>query len=285
MLGEFASRFTGSSDLYQSNSRLPHASINYITAHDGFTLHDLVSYNGKHNEANQHDSTDGDNNNRSWNCGAEGPTDDINVQKFRSRQKRNFLTTLLLSQGAPMILAGDEFGRTQNGNNNAYCQDNETSWVNWETMDKELLAFCQKLIHFRIKHPVFRRRRWFEGRPLHGSELRDIEWFSVDGIPMAQEDWGKGYIKSLGIFLNGKTIPNPNPRGDPITDDSFYLMFNTHNQALEFTLPNREWGEQWVKVLDTASGWVESPQKFNSGDKITIEEHSVLVFSDEKTET
>lgn len=284
-LGEFASRLTGSSDLYQSNSRLPYASINYITAHDGFTLHDLVSYNEKHNEANQHDSTDGDNNNRSWNCGAEGPTDDVNIQNFRSRQKRNFLTTLLLSQGAPMILSGDEIGRTQNGNNNAYCQDNETSWINWETIDKDLLSYCQKLIHFRIKHPVFRRRKWFEGRPLHGSELRDIEWFSFDGTPMAEEDWGKGYVKSLGIFLNGKTIPNPNPRGDPVTDNSFYLMFNTDNKALEFILPDLEWGEQWTKVLDTATGWIETKERFKAKDKITIEAHSILVFNDEKTES
>ena len=280
-LGEFASRFTGSSDLYRNNSRLPYASINYVTAHDGFTLNDLVSYNQKHNEANGDENRDGPSNPRSWNCGAEGPTEDQNIIRLRNRQKRNFLTTLLLSQGAPMMLIGDELGRTQKGNNNAYCQDNEISWINWETLDKELLAFTQKLIEFRKNHPVFRRKRWFEGRPLHGSELRDIEWFTLEGKPMTSEDWEKGYVKALGIFLNGKTIPNANPHGEPLVDDSFYIIFNVEANPLEFTLPSREWGEKWIKELDTAEGWIEDKSVYKPQDKLKVEGRSVVVLKNE----
>ena len=169
-------------------------------------------------------------------------------------------------------------GRSQKGNNNAYCQDNEISWHNWETTDKDLLAFCKKLISYRKSHPVFRRRGWFQGRPIHGSDLRDIEWFTEGGKQMASEDWGKGYIKSLGIFLNGKTIPNPNPRGAPVKDDSFYIIFNAQAEALNFTLPNREWCEQWIKELDTAEGWLESEQLFMAEDKIKVENRSLVVL-------
>lgn len=277
-LGEFASRFTGSSDLYQNNSRLPYASINFITAHDGFTLNDLVSYNEKHNEANKEGNSDGESHNRSWNCGAEGSTDDPNIQNLRNKQKRNFLTTLILSQGAPMLLSGDEMGRSQMGNNNAYCQDNEISWQNWEKIDKGLLEFCQKLMDYRKRHPVFRRRRWFEGHPLHGSDLHDIEWFTVEGKQMASEDWGKGYVKSLGIFLNGKTIPNPNPRSEPVTDDDFYIIFNAQPEALDFNLPSREWSEQWIKELDTAEGWLKTEQILKAEDKLNVEGRSLVVL-------
>lgn len=277
-LGEFAYRLTGSSDLYQSNSRLPSASINFITAHDGFTMRDLVSYNEKHNEANQDDNRDGESHNRSWNCGAEGPTEDETILKLRARQQRNFLATLLLSQGAPMILSGDEMGRTQNGNNNSYCQDNELSWQNWQTIDHDLLDFTKKLIHYRKSHPVFSRRRWFEGRPLHGSELRDIEWFTMDGKPMAFEDWGVGYVKALGVFLNGKTIPNPNPRGEPVLDDNFYLIFNASGETLEFTLPHSDWSESWTQELDTAEGWMTKEMSFKAEDKIKVESHSLRLL-------
>lgn len=274
IIGEFASRFTGSSDLYQSNSRLPSASINYITSHDGFTLQDLVSYNEKHNEADPLGG--GEDNNKSWNCGAEGPTDDPAIIALRTKQKRNFLTTLFLSQGAPMLLSGDEIGRTQKGNNNAYCQDNELSWIDWKNKDEEFLHFCQKLIQFRHKHPVFHRRHFFEGRPLHGSPLQDIEWFTKEGQTMTTEDWGKGF-KSLGVFLNGKTIPNSNARGEPVTDNSFYLIFNAEKESLEFTLPDRKWGEKWTQELDTAKGWVTD--EFSAEAKIKVEANSLIVLS------
>lgn len=277
-LGEFASRLTGSSDLYQSNSRLPHASINFITAHDGFTLRDLVSYNEKHNEANQDDNRDGESHNRSWNCGAEGETDDPNILKLRARQQRNFLATLFLSQGAPMLLSGDEMSRSQKGNNNTYCQDNELSWQNWEAVDQDLLGFTQRLINYRKNHPVFSRRRWFEGRPLHGSELRDIEWFTMEGKPMESEDWGLGFVKALGVFLNGKTIPNPNPRGEPVVDDNFYLIFNASAEDLEFTLPSNDWGTKWIQEFDTAEGWSNEEIAFNAEQKIKMPSHSLRLL-------
>ncbi|MCA1785687.1 MAG: glycogen debranching protein GlgX, partial [Desulfobacteraceae bacterium] len=250
-MGEFAARFTGSSDLYENTSRLPYASINFITAHDGFPLHDLVSYNEKHNMANGEENRDGEDHNRSWNCGEEGETDNPEIRRLRHRQKRNFLATLLLSQGVPMLLGGDEMGRTQQGNNNVYCQDNELSWYNWENVDETLLDFCQKLIQYRKDHPVFRRRGWFHGRSIHGSEVYDIRWFTMEGDQMAEEDWGQGVTKSLGVFLNGTTIPNPNPRGEPVTDDNFYLIFNADHEALQFILPGPDYGTLWIKEIDT----------------------------------
>jgi isoamylase len=277
-LGEFAARFTGSSDLYENTSRLPYASINFITAHDGFTLNDLVSYNEKHNDANGEENRDGESHNRSWNCGAEGPTRDPQVRRLRDRQKRNFMTTLILSQGVPMLLGGDEFGRTQQGNNNAYCQDNEISWYEWETTDENLLDFCRKLIRYRKNHPVFRRRGWFQGREIHGNDMGDIAWFTMEGEKMAEADWGQGYAKSLGVFLNGATIPNPNPRGEPVTDDNFYLIFNAHSETLKFILPGANWGEQWVKELDTESGWLENQNPLEAGDQIKVEARSVVVL-------
>jgi isoamylase len=278
LLGEFASRFTGSSDLYENTSRLPYASINFVTAHDGFTLKDLVSYNEKHNEANGEENRDGETHNRSWNCGVEGPTDDPDVLHLRARQMRNFLATLLLSQGVPMLLGGDEIGRAQQGNNNAYCQDNEISWYDWENTEEDLLAFCQQLIRYRKEHPVFRRRRWFQGRPIHGSEVKDIAWFTLEGEQMAEEGWVQGYAKSLGVFLNGATIPNPNPRGEPVIDENFYMIFNAHYEALNFTLPGADWGEVWVKELDTEIGWVENEESFKARDRIKVEARSLIVL-------
>ena len=256
-LGEFGYRFTGSSDLYQDTTRLPFASINFITAHDGFTLQDLVSYNEKHNEANGEDNQDGEDHNRSFNCGAEGPTDDPGILALRAQQKRNFLATLFLSQGVPMILGGDEIGRTQQGNNNAYCQDNEVSWYDWENIDEDHLEFTQRLIDFVHKHPVFRRRRWFHGRAIHGEEIQDIGWFTFEGEQMAEDHWGEDFAKSLGIFLNGATIPNPFPKGAPVTDDTFLILINAHHEPLPFTLPSSNWGETWHTVLDTHTGWME----------------------------
>jgi glycogen operon protein len=251
-LAEFGSRFTGSSDLYQGTGRRPNASINFITAHDGFTLSDLVSYNEKHNEANGEDNRDGENDNRAWNCGEEGPTDNPEVLALRRRQTRNFLTTLFLSQGVPMLLGGDEIGRTQRGNNNAYCQDNELAWYDWAHADTELLQFTRRLIAFRHRHPVFCRRRWFQGRLIHGSQVSDIGWFTPAGVEMSEDDWRAGFAKSLGVFLNGHAIQSPNERGEPVTDESFYVMFNSHHEPLEFRLPEQPWGEQWTMILNTA---------------------------------
>jgi glycogen operon protein len=253
-LAQFAYRFTGSSDLYEGSARRPYASINFVTAHDGFTLRDLVSYNDKHNEANGEDNRDGENHNRSWNCGVEGPTDREDVLTLRARQTRNLLTTLLLSQGVPMILGGDEMGRTQQGNNNAYCQDNEISWYDWAAADERLLRFTQRLIQLRHRHPVFCRRRWFQGRPIHGTAVSDIGWFTPAGLEMSDEDWQAGFAKSMGVFLNGNAIPTKNERGEPVVDDSFYVMFNAHHEALDFTLPEAKWGQGWGVVLDTREG-------------------------------
>ena len=277
-LGEFAARFTGSSDLYEGTTRLPYASINFVTAHDGFTMRDLVSYDEKHNAANGEENRDGEDHNRSWNCGVEGPTDDPEVLRLRARQTRNFLATLLLSQGVPMLLGGDELGRTQQGNNNAYCQDNEISWYDWEDVDEDLLAYTRRLIQYRHEHPVFRRRGWFQGRPIHGSDVADIAWFTIEGQRMEEEDWGEGYAKSLAVFLNGATIPNPNPRGEPVTGDVFLLLFNAHNEPLRFTLPDAEWGEAWVRELDTDRGFVDDEVSAAAGEAVTVEARSLVVL-------
>jgi isoamylase len=279
-LGEFANRLTGSSDLYALTGRRPYASINFITAHDGFTLRDLVSYNEKHNEANGENNNDGANDNRSWNCGAEGPTDDPDINALRSRQQRNFIATLLLSIGVPMICGGDEIGRTQGGNNNAYCQDNEISWFDWEHADEELYAFTSRLVEFRRSHPVFQRRRWFVGRALRGSEAGDIGWFKPDGQAMTEEDWNTGYARSLGVFLNGKAIPTPNERGEPILDDSFYILFNAHYEAMEFTLPPCSWGARWAPIINTATAVPDLREhgQIEAGGKVRLEAHSMNVL-------
>ncbi|MBI4498943.1 MAG: glycogen debranching protein GlgX [Chloroflexi bacterium] len=280
-LGEFAYRLTGSSDLYGGTGRRTAASINFVTAHDGFTLHDLVSYNDKHNEANGEDNRDGERHNRSWNSGVEGPTDDPEVNALRDRQKRNFLATLLLSQGIPMVLGGDEFGRTQGGNNNDYCQDNETSWFDWDHRDLDLLEFTRRLIQLRREHPVFRRRRWFQGRPIHGAGVSDIAWFTPDGTQMEEEHWGEGYAKSLGVFLNGKGITTPDARGERIIDDSFYLLFNAHYEPLTFTLPPDEWGSWWTVVLDTAEARLlpeEGSRICGAGSDVLVAARSLVVM-------
>ncbi|HYH15470.1 MAG TPA: glycogen debranching protein GlgX, partial [Flavisolibacter sp.] len=278
MLGEFAERFTGSPDLYKDDYRRPTASINFITAHDGFTLNDLVSYNEKNNWANGEDNNDGESHNRSWNCGAEGPTDDPEVIALRAKQKRNMLTTLFLSQGVPMLLAGDEISRTQQGNNNAYCQDNEISWFNWLDADKDLLAFTQKLIQLRKHHPVFCRRRWFKGQPIKGVGLEDIAWFLPDGSEMSEENWQQDFAKSLGVFLNGRGLRAVGPKGEVIVDDSFYIIFNASHLPLSYTLPSERFGHNWEKVLDTSEGFSENKKVFAPGEIVHVNGHSIVLL-------
>ncbi|MEO3935907.1 glycogen debranching protein GlgX [Dermatophilaceae bacterium Soc4.6] len=255
-LGEFASRFTGSSDLYEHSGRKPIASINFTVAHDGFTLRDLVSYNEKHNEANGEDNNDGDNNNGSWNCGVEGPTDDPAVTALRLQQSRNFWTTLALSQGVPMVAHGDELGRTQGGNNNAYCQDDEISWVDWDLDESgtELLTFAQRVLRMRHDHPVFKRRRFFAGSADHGGEsaLGDVAWFMPNGKHMDEAAWSDGFARSLMVFLNGDAIPELDRRGQTIVDDSFLVVFNAHHETISFTLPEEAYGAEWFLEIDTA---------------------------------
>jgi isoamylase len=264
-LPEFASRLTGSSDLYETSGRRPVASINFVTCHDGFTLADLVSYNGKHNEANAEDNRDGTDDNRSWNCGVEGPAEDPAIIELRGRQQRNFLTTLFLSQGIPMMLAGDEISRTQGGNNNAYCQDNEISWVDWSRVaaDRDLLVFTQKLARLRRHHPVFRRRRFFQGAFTSSADKEgadkesrdtlggDIAWLTPAGDEMTSADWQASYAKSVAVFLNGAAISEPDPRGDPITDQKFLLLFNAGAEPITFTLPESKLSGDWEVVIDT----------------------------------
>jgi isoamylase len=262
-LPEFASRLTGSSDLYETSARRPVASVNFATCHDGFTLHDLVSYNGKHNEANGEHNTDGTDDNRSWNCGAEGPADDPAIAELRARQVRNFLVTLFCSQGVPMLLAGDELGRTQQGNNNAYCQDNELSWVDWEGASKhaDLLDFACTLAELRRAHPVFRRRRFFSGQPASGDAggLRDIIWLAPSGAQMAEADWRDGQVKSVGVFLNGDAISEPGPRGDTVRDRSFLLLFNARGELVTFRLPSPAYATSWELVVDTSAAAGAAP--------------------------
>jgi len=258
-LGEFASRITGSSDLYHHDGRRPYASINFVTAHDGFTLNDLVSYNAKHNEDNGEDGKDGADDNRSWNCGAEGPTDDPVINALRARQRRNLLATMLLSQGVPMLLHGDELGRTQRGNNNAYCQDNELSWMDWSATkeDRRLLEFTSALTRFRKAHPVFRRRRFFAGTPISkDDELGDIAWFTPSGEKMTEQNWDDGFGKAVMVFLNGAGIPDLDQRGMRVLDDSFLMAFNAHYEDIDMTLPDQDYGDGWRVVVDTATGEV-----------------------------
>ncbi|HVR11863.1 MAG TPA: glycogen debranching protein GlgX [Thermoanaerobaculia bacterium] len=284
-LGDFANRITGSSDLYALTGRVPSASINFVTAHDGFTLADLVSYNEKHNEANGEDNRDGESHNRSFNCGVEGPASDPQVLALRRRQQRNLLATLMLSQGIPMLLGGDEIGRTQRGNNNAYCQDNEVSWFDWQSADEQLLAFTAELIALRRKHPIFRRRRWFLGRPIHGAGVQDIGWLKPDGGEMSESDWREGQAKSLGVFLNGNAIQTLDVHGEPVVDASFYIAWNAFDQALPFRLPDgaawgRTWGP-WITVLDTETGEVHAAgggEEVAAGEEVRIAGRSVRLF-------
>jgi isoamylase len=273
-LGEFASRLTGSSDLYQGGSRYPTASVNFVTAHDGFTLRDLVSYNSKHNEANGEDNKDGTDDNRSWNCGVEGETDEPEVLALRARQQRNFLATLLLSQGVTMVLAGDEAGRTQRGNNNAYCQDNEISWHDWDHVDDSLLGFARQLIALRREHPVLRRRRWFQGRPIRGTV--DLGWCKPDGTEMGDEDWDRGLVNSVGLFLNGEAITDRDRRGQQVTDDSFLVLFNGDSGLTDWSLP-KQWGKRWEAVFDTSIRDREG-ESFDGGLTVPVAGRSLVVF-------
>ncbi|MFD4170579.1 glycogen debranching protein GlgX [Streptomyces albidoflavus] len=293
-LAEFASRLTGSSDLYQDDGRRPLASINFVTCHDGFTLHDLTAYNHKHNDANGEGNRDGESHNRSWNCGAEGPTDDQKVLELRRRQMRNFVATLMLSQGVPMLSHGDEFARTQRGNNNAYCQDSEVSWVHWpEQRDgkatpqepeggQSLLDFTRAMVWLRRDHPVFRRRRFFHGRPVRGThdDLSDIAWYTPEGEEMTQRDWDSAQARALTVFLNGNAISEPGPRGESIHDDSFLLMFNASPEPLEFLVPTGL-GQEWQAVVETAAPQGARPgdgPKVEAGQRLTLPDRSLTVL-------
>jgi isoamylase len=284
-LAEFASRITGSSDLYEHSDRRPTASINFVVAHDGFTLRDLVSYNYKHNEANGEGGNDGESHNRSWNCGVEGETDDPAINALRLRQQRNFITTMMVSQGVPMLAHGDELGRTQRGNNNVYAQDNEISWVNWDLNadQKDLQAFTSAAISLRKTHPVLRRRRFFAGDAKHGgkSELGDILWFKPDASEMDEADWNSGFARSVMVFLNGDAIPELDAVGRPITDDHFLLLFNAHTEPIRFTMPAAEFGQNWLVRLDTATGQVDpaNVRPWRARSTHRVEAHSMIVLS------
>ncbi len=281
-VGEFASRLTGSSDLYQHSGRRPVASINFVTAHDGFTLNDLVSYNEKHNQANGEGNNDGESHNRSWNCGVEGPTTDKKVVALRARQRRNFLATLMLSQGVPMLLHGDELGRTQQGNNNGYCQDSPLTWIHWDEVDEGLLQFTKAVTRLRHGHPTFRRRRFFHGRPVRreaGQPVPDIAWFTHAGELMTEEDWDAAYAKSIGVYLNGHGIRSTDERGDNVVDDHFYLAFNAWHEPIEFTLPPEEYAQSWTVVLDTAEMDEVEPREFKPGETLTLQDRSMVVLS------
>ena len=285
-LADFASRITGSSDLYEHSGRKPIASINFVTAHDGFTMRDLVSYNEKHNEANGEDGNDGESHNRSWNCGAEGETDDPEINALRARQQRNFLLTLMLSQGVPMVLHGDELGRSQRGNNNVYCQDNEISWVDWdlEPWQEELLAFTRRAVALRREHPVFRRRRFFAGVSRDEGTPADIAWFAPDGRTMGPDDWANHEARSMLVFLNGEAIPEPDQRGERVVGDSFLVAFNGHYEPLTFTLPEEVYGDGWLVALDTSDDTAGSVSIFDDattllpGLELQVAERSIVVL-------
>ncbi|WP_409434161.1 glycogen debranching protein GlgX [Mycobacterium sp. SMC-14] len=280
-LGEFASRLTGSSDLYEATGRRPSASINFVTCHDGFTLADLVSYNEKHNEANGEDNRDGESHNRSWNCGVEGPTDDPEILALRAHQVRNIMATLLISQGTPMILNGDEMGRSQQGNNNAYCQDSELSWMDWTLVEgnADRLAFTQALTTLRTAHPVFRRRRFFEGRPIRGGdEVRDIAWLTPAGDEMTQQDWDSEFGRCVMVFLNGEALPEPDERGQRIIDDSFLLCFNAGEAPVDFVTPNTEYAQVWAAVIDTAHPAGSTDLVVDAGQAVTVTGRSLTIL-------
>ena len=271
-VSDFASRFGGSADLYERDGRRPFASINFVTAHDGFTLRDLVSYDHKHNEANGEGNRDGTDDNRAWNCGVEGPSDDPAINELRARQQRNFIATLLLSQGVPMILGGDEIGRTQGGNNNAWCQDNEISWVDWQRADRDLLAFTRRLIELRRAHPVLRRRRFFQGR---GERLPDVWWMRPDGRRMTRRDWENAEARAIGVFLNGDELHAESHGGEEVRDDSFLVLFNAHFEDIVFRLPARRFGTRWE--LELSTGAVEA-ERLAPGADVTVEARSLAVL-------
>jgi isoamylase len=280
-IGEFAARITGSADLYETSGRRPVASINFVTAHDGFTLRDLVSYNEKHNEANGDDNNDGESFNRSWNCGVEGPTDDPGVLELRAQQQRNFIATVLLSQGVPMISHGDEIGRTQQGNNNGYCQDNELTWMNWSDVDQGLLEFTRKVARLRHEHPIFRRRRFFEGRPVRRrgrQSLPDIEWFTPDGREMTEEDWDSGFGRSIGVYLNGQGIAERDARGERVTDDSFLMFFNAHDDKIDFRMPDANYAGSWQVEVDTQIGTEREAMLVQPATVVSVGPRSMIVL-------
>ncbi|MBD8024473.1 glycogen debranching protein GlgX [Microbacterium gallinarum] len=279
-LGEFASRLTGSADLYEHSGRRPVASINFVTAHDGFTLRDLVSYNDKHNEANGEDNRDGADDNRSWNGGVEGPTDDPAVLTLRARQQRNFIATLMLSQGVPMLLHGDELGRTQRGNNNGYAQDNEITWVDWSTADQPLVEFTAALARLRREHPTFRRRRFFNGRPVRreeGAPIPDIAWLRPDGTQMQPEDWDSGFGRAVGVFLNGDGIRERDRRGEPISDRHFMVLFNAGDDVVDFVVPDVEFSPKWDVVVDTAGEHADT-EPLEPGAGLPVQGRSLMVL-------
>jgi isoamylase len=282
VLAEFAERFTGSADLYKNDYRFPTASINFITAHDGFTLNDLVSYNEKHNEANGENNNDGDSHNRSWNCGAEGPSDDDGIKTLRAQQKRNFLTTLLLSQGVPMLRSGDEISQSKNGNNNTYCQDNEISWINWLTADNNLMEFTGQLINLRRNHPIFCRRRWFKGRLIKEIDTKDINWFLPNGSEMTEENWNSGFAKSLAVYLNGHDL-GTGMKGEPLSDDNFYIIFNADEHPIEYQLPPAKYGSQWIELINTKNGKINDKGYIHHpGEKVTAEGRTVVLLQSPK---
>jgi isoamylase len=281
LIGELANRLTGSSDLYASSGRRPYASINFVTAHDGFTLEDLVSYNEKHNEANGEDNRDGHDNNLSWNCGVEGPTDDPAIRTLRNRQKRNLIATLLLSQGVPMFLAGDATGRTKGGNNNTYCQDNETTWVNWDIDGEEkcFFAFVQRLIQLRQDHPLFGRRKFFQGRSIRGTGVKDIQWLNPKGQEMTDEEWGNSHARCLGMFVSGEELDEHDERNQPIKDDTFLLLTNAHHERIPFKLPKTTGGTVWLSVLDTSRDEGLLPDgRFKPGKTYPLEGRSLVLL-------
>jgi isoamylase len=280
-IGEFASRITGSADLYQHSGRRPVASINFVTAHDGFTLDDLVSYNEKHNEANGEDNNDGESHNRSWNGGVEGETDDPEVLALRAQQRRNFIATLMLSQGVPMLLHGDELGRSQGGNNNGYCQDSELTWIDWENIDEGLLEFTKLVTKLRNDHPTFRRRRFFHGRPVRreeGGPVQDIAWLTAAGEVMDDDDWDVGFAKSVAMYLNGHGIRETDERGEDVVDDCFYLAFNAHHEPIDFTLPGEDYAQGWTVVVDTAELGEVEPVEIKAGETLTIAARATVVL-------
>lgn len=284
-IGELAYRLTGSSDLYETTGKKPFNSINFITAHDGFTLHDLVSYNNKHNEANGEDNRDGSDNNNSWNCGVEGETDDQSIINLREQQKRNFFTTLLLSQGTPMILAGDEISRTQKGNNNAYCQDNEITWTNWELDEskRRLLKYVRKIIAFRKNHPILHKRKFFHGRPIRGLNIKDIIWLKPDGIEMNDEEWNNNYARSLGMFLSGKGLQDMDEEGRYLHDSDLLVFFNAHYEDVDFKIPElNEFKQKYFLFADTSNG--DDLKYIESGNIYKVKARSIAIFTTEEEE-
>jgi glycogen operon protein len=279
-VAELAYRLSGSSDLYQHNGRRPYASINFITAHDGFTLRDLVSYNQKHNEANGENNNDGENHNNSWNHGVEGVTRKRKVNILRARQQRNMLATLLLSQGVPMILAGDERNRSQGGNNNAYCQDNEISWINWQLdrTSRELLEFTRKVVAIRKAHPTFQRRKFFQGRSIHGERVHDIEWLRPDGKEMNEEEWDNGLVRTFGMLLNGQVMDEWDERGQQIHDDVFLVLLNAYHDCIPFALPNTPDGTHWELLIDTMVPKIDEPSVLYPGAVYELQGRSLVLL-------